>query len=89
MSHPLKTTVRPVIMLNGEFSTWTKIYDCTPPSGERECLAFWWSIHREPWKRVSAEIAAGREFREAQQPTDAAVVSAMAIAETAMAEDWE
>jgi hypothetical protein len=50
MSYPLKTTVRPVIMLNGEFSTWTKIYDSTPPSGERECPAFWWSIHREPWK---------------------------------------
>jgi hypothetical protein len=51
--------VRPIFRLNGERKSWDRLYDCTEPSCLDETSpAFWWLREREPWKRVSAEIAA-------------------------------
>jgi hypothetical protein len=59
MSQPKNFGVRPIFRLNNERKSWDRLYDCTEPS----CLGdvsedFWWLREREPWKRVSAEIAA-------------------------------
>jgi hypothetical protein len=60
MPQTKNTSIRPIFRLNNERKSWDTLYNCTEPS----CLGdvseeFWWLREREPWKRVSAEIAAG------------------------------
>jgi hypothetical protein len=81
----------PVSGLDGELSTWGKLYDCTPPAGA-ECLRFWWAIESAPWKRISAEAAAQERREEARRRTDEAMLSVVSFAtEMAVcaAADWE
>jgi hypothetical protein len=61
MSQPKIPGVRPIFRLNGERKSWDTLYNCTEPSclDLDECSrAFWWLREREPWRRISAEIAA-------------------------------
>jgi hypothetical protein len=83
MPHP---AITPVFMLDGGFSTWAKLYDCTPPCRE-ECRRFWWAIESAPWRRVSIEARARERREEAMRRPDQAALSVMALAEAAA--DWE
>jgi hypothetical protein len=45
-----------------ENSTWKRLYEALEPSCsmcDKLSEDFWWLEEKEPWKRISAEIAAG------------------------------
>jgi hypothetical protein len=44
----------------------------------------WWTIEREPWKRVNAEIAAGEKAAADRERADRAFRSAFAFAGAAL-----
>jgi hypothetical protein len=79
MSQPKHPGVRPIFRLNGERKSWDRLYDCTEPSClEETSKAFWWLREREPWKRISAEIAAEATVLVVLQSSDVAVRTRLA-----------
>jgi hypothetical protein len=79
MSQHKNHVVRPIHRLNGERATWDKLYDCTEPSCSGEISpAFWWLREREPWKRISAEIAAVATVAVVLASAEVAVLVSMA-----------
>jgi hypothetical protein len=76
---------RLVFKLNGERKSWARLYDCTEPS----CMApvklspsFWWLREREPWRRISAEIAAANNAMMMMTTAAVALRTQMAYART-------
>jgi hypothetical protein len=83
--------IKPAFMLNGAFSSWRRLNDCTPPAAE-ECRRFWWAIESAPWKRVSAEASARERMEATQRKTDEAILPVTTFAEAAAGTplaDWE
>jgi hypothetical protein len=61
MSQPKNLGIRPIFRLNNERKSWDRLYEAFEPSCsmcDQLSEDFWWLSEREPWKRVSAEIAA-------------------------------
>ena len=44
----------------------------------------WWAKEKEPWKRVSADVMADQDRRQAEEKIEATVLSVSVFAEAAM-----
>jgi hypothetical protein len=83
MSQTKNLGIRPIFRLDNERKSWDTLYNFSEPS----CLGdisedFWWLSEKEPWKRVSAEIAAEGTISAVLASAETAVRVRLAMEQT-------